>query len=59
MEDKFSFLKEFNGRKNLEESYGDNALLLYALQLRFNMSDKFYSGKSILNLVGIVNFSFI
>ena len=39
MESKFSFLKEFRGRKRLEESYGDNALLLYALQLRFDIED--------------------
>ena len=39
MEEKFSFLKEFKGRKKLEESYGDNALLLYALQLRFDIED--------------------
>lgn len=39
MENKFSFLKEFKGRKGLEESYGDNALLLYALQLRFDIED--------------------
>lgn len=39
MENKYSFLKEFNGRKNLEKSYGDNALLLYALQLRFDIED--------------------
>ena len=39
MESKFSFLKEFRGRKDLEKSYGDNALLLYALQLRFDIED--------------------
>lgn len=39
MENKYSFLKEFNGRKDLEKSYGDNALLLYALQLRFDIED--------------------
>ena len=39
MESQYSFLKEFNGRKNLKESYGDNALLLYALQLRFDIED--------------------
>ena len=39
MEGKFSFLKEFKGRKNLADSYGDNALLLYALQLRFDIED--------------------
>lgn len=39
MEEKYSFLKEFKGRKKLEESYGDNALLLYALQLRFDIED--------------------
>ena len=39
MESKFSFIKEFRGRKDLEKSYGDNALLLYALQLRFDIED--------------------
>ena len=39
MENKFSFLKDFNGRKKLKEEYGDNALLLYALQLRFDIED--------------------
>lgn len=39
MESKFSFLKDFNGRKHLEEVYGDNALMLYALQLRFDIED--------------------
>jgi len=39
MESKFSFLKEFRGKKDLEKSYGDNALLLYALQLRFDIED--------------------
>ena len=39
MEVKFSFLKEFEGRKNLKNLYGDNALLLYALQLKFDIED--------------------
>lgn len=39
MENKFSFLKEFKGRKGLDDLYGDNALLLYALQLRFDIED--------------------
>lgn len=34
MEIKFSFLKKFKVSKNLKNSYGDNALLLYALQLK-------------------------
>ena len=39
MDSKFSFLKDFKGRKKLEKDYGDNALLLYALQLRFDIED--------------------
>ena len=39
MESRYSFLKEFNGRKNLNELYGNNSLLLYALQLRFEIED--------------------
>ena len=39
MEEKYTFLKEFYGRKELEEAYGDNALLLYALQLKFDIED--------------------
>lgn len=39
MESRFSFLKDFNGRRHLEEVYEDNALMLYALQLRFDIED--------------------
>ena len=39
MDSKFSFLKDFKGREKLERDYGDNALLLYALQLRFDIED--------------------
>lgn len=39
MDSKFSFLKDFNGRKKLVDDYGDNALLLYALQWRFDIED--------------------
>lgn len=34
MESKFSFLKDFNGRKHLEEVYGDNALMLQGWRTR-------------------------
>jgi hypothetical protein len=34
----FSFLKAFEVREDLEQ-YGDNALLLYALELKYNIDD--------------------
>lgn len=39
MYNKFTFLKDFDGRKELGVGYGNNALLLYALQLRFDIED--------------------
>ena len=39
MENKYTFLKDFNGRYELKNKYKDNALLLYALQLRFDIED--------------------
>lgn len=39
MEKQFPFLKDFNGREKLQNDYGNNALLLYALQLRFDIED--------------------
>ena len=37
MDTKFTFLNDFEGQKNFKEDYKDNALLLYALQLRFDI----------------------
>ena len=34
-----SFYHAFNAREDLKTMYGDNALLLYALQLRFDIED--------------------
>lgn len=34
-----SFYHSFNAREDLKSMYGDNALLLYALQLRFDIED--------------------
>ena len=39
MESTFSFLKDYNGRTKLKNDYKENALLLYALQLRFDIED--------------------
>ena len=39
MDTKFTFLNDFEGQKNFKEDYKDNALLLYALQLRFDIED--------------------
>ncbi len=39
MEDTYSFLKDFNGRLKLKNDYKENALLLYALQLKFEIED--------------------
>ncbi len=36
---KYSFYHNFNSREDLKTVYGDNALLLYALQLRFDIED--------------------
>lgn len=35
----FTFMNDYEGRKELKEKYGDNSLLLYALQLRFDIDD--------------------
>lgn len=34
-----NYLKDFEGRKDLINTYGNNALLLYVLELRFEISD--------------------
>ena len=39
MDTKFTFLNDFEGQKIFKEDYKDNALLLYALQLRFDIED--------------------
>lgn len=36
---KYSFFHSYNSRGDLKNLYGDNALLLYALQLRFDIED--------------------
>ena len=33
------YLKDFTSRSDLSEKYGNNSLMLYALQLRFNIDD--------------------
>lgn len=35
----FTFLSDYEGRNELKEKYGDNSLMLYALQLRFDIDD--------------------
>lgn len=35
----FTFLNDYEGRNELKEKYGDNSLMLYALQLRFDIDD--------------------
>lgn len=35
----FTFLSDYEGRNELKEKYGNNSLMLYALQLRFDIDD--------------------
>lgn len=34
-----NYLEDFQGRADLINAYGDNSLMLYALELRFEISD--------------------
>lgn len=36
-----NYTADFQARTDLMSQYGNNALMLYALQLRFEISDKF------------------
>ena len=35
----YNFIKQYKGRRDLIDNYGDNSLLLYALQLRYDIED--------------------
>lgn len=35
----YNYMKNYKGRTELDDMYGDNALLLYALQLRYDIED--------------------
>jgi len=35
----YTFLSDYEGRDELKDKYGDNSLMLYALQLRFDIDD--------------------
>lgn len=35
----YTFLNDYQGRDELKDKYGDNSLMLYALQLRFDIDD--------------------
>ena len=37
--DTYTFLNDYEGRDELKRKYGDNSLMLYALQLRFDIDD--------------------
>lgn len=35
----YTFINDYEGRDELKTKYGDNSLVLYALQLRFDIND--------------------
>lgn len=37
--EQYTFLEDYKGRDELKSKYGDNSLMLYALQLRFDIDD--------------------
>lgn len=37
--DMYNYIKQYKGRRDLIDNYGDNSLLLYALQLRYDIED--------------------